>query len=309
MKNLTVIRTAVGSMVAAGLIEKLRAAGVRVIGVDASPTAVCASLCDAFYTVPLGKDPAFVPAMLALCKKENIDAIISGPEEELAPLSAHAAEFQAMGVKLCIGRAPDLAVVMDKKKFAKALGALGLASPREYKSVEELTVPYIVKPRRGRGSQGIQVVHAPLPVAALEPDMVYQQYLSGNEYSIDCFFNDQHEPLLLVPRVRLKTESGVSIVSKTIHHSALEAEVARMGRELQFTGPFCIQCIEQNDIRYFTDCNPRFGGGSILSCEASPSFIPMLIAFLQGEPTTPDLSFKDGLLMQRYYCEIFHAEK
>lgn len=306
MKSLSIVRTAVGSTVVAGFIHELRARGVRVIGTDTSEHAVGKQLCDAFYRVPGGSDPAFVSAMLGICEKEKaIATIISGPEEETLALAEHRTEFEKLGVQLFLTDIDRIRDVQDKKKFSEIATEIGLETPSRFVTAGELRAPYVVKPRRGRGSHNVRIERASGADAALDPELVYEEYIEGIEYSVDCFFDPAHRPLLLVPRARIKTDSGIAIITRTVRSEEITEEVLRLADRCSFVGPFCIQCIERRGERYYTDCNHRFGGASIVSMRATPKFLETFIALCRGEPYTADPSFIEGLLMKRYYAEVY----
>lgn len=304
-KKLTIVRTATGSTVVAGFIRLLQKHRVRVIGVDPDPRALGKYICDAFFAVPWGRSPAFAEKLLRICKKVGARAVISGPEEETLALSRAAERFERNGIRMFFTDPKTIAILQDKVQFSTIASRLGLAVPRIYEAAEIPKVPYLIKPRRGRGSQDIRIVRT-RKNAEIGKTHFRQEYIGGTEYSVDCFFDKNHQPLLLVPRARMKTESGVSVISRTLRHPAIEKEVRMLASALRFVGPFCIQLIEKGSKRYYIDCNHRFGGASILSVHSTPKFMKNFLALMAGRKyRAGETNFTSGMIMQRYYEEIY----
>ena len=50
-------------------------------------------LCDSFHLVPAGSDPGFADAILALCEREGVDAVLPQSSFDLAGLAEHRERF------------------------------------------------------------------------------------------------------------------------------------------------------------------------------------------------------------------------
>ena len=85
--------------------------------------------------------------------------------------------------------------------------------PKEIKSPDILTYPLVVKPKVGRGSRDIYNVNNGnelLFFSRYVNEPIIQEYLGGQEYTVDMLSNRQGEVLAIVPRKRLLSK-GVSI--------------------------------------------------------------------------------------------------
>ena len=79
--------TASGAPGTAALLHALRANGereLRLVGTDMSERPVGRHLCDAFHLVPAGSDPSFPDAVLAIAKREGVDAILPQSDTVIA---------------------------------------------------------------------------------------------------------------------------------------------------------------------------------------------------------------------------------
>ena len=82
--------TAAGVPGAAALVRALRENGereVRVVGTDMAELAIGRHLCDTFEVVPGGDDPGFADALLAVCERESVDAVLPQSSYELLALA------------------------------------------------------------------------------------------------------------------------------------------------------------------------------------------------------------------------------
>ena len=92
-----------------------------------------------------------------------------------------------------------------------------------------IELPVIVKPRSGSGSRGIRLIERRAELEALERDgtLLVQEHLPGPEYSLDVLARADGHVAAVVPRERLKVDSGIAVTGRTLHDEALETLRAR----------------------------------------------------------------------------------
>jgi carbamoyl-phosphate synthase large subunit len=88
MPDMTVLITGVGSTPALSVIKGLRQQGtfrVRIIGTDIHPRNLIAgsSFCNGFYTVPPADDSQYIPMLLEICLREQVQVLIPIIDSEL----------------------------------------------------------------------------------------------------------------------------------------------------------------------------------------------------------------------------------
>jgi carbamoyl-phosphate synthase large subunit len=310
-EKIKIIRSAVGSMPSWELIEELQNAGVEIVGIDSNPLSFGLYLLKRNYVVPRGDDPNFIREILKIIDKEQPDAILSGPEEELLTLSKNKRRIEERGTLLLCPDYEYVEICADKKKTNEVFERIGLPTPEIFDS-SSVKFPCIIKPRFGRGSSNIYV-------AKDEEDLHYylkkieepviQEFVQGEEYTVDILADRDGNALSVVPRLRLHTESGISVKGKTVYDKEIIDYCKKIAKELKLFCPSCIQCIRSKEVVKFIEVNTRFGGGSILSIKADPMIIPNLIKIIKGEKPEPSSGFKEGLVMLRYYSEVFISEE
>ncbi|AMX82313.1 hypothetical protein GS3922_00610 [Geobacillus subterraneus] len=101
------------------------------------------------------------------------------------------------------------------KRFAKLLPV-----PKMYKNIDEIeNYPVFVKPDKGQGAKDAQKVNDKKSLQLLLekiPDLVVLEYLSGKEYTVDCFTDREKGLLFCSGRERVRTKSGISMNSKPV---------------------------------------------------------------------------------------------
>lgn len=312
----TIIRSAIGSTSSIGFLKFLSESGFRVIGTDIAGSAVGRYFVEKFYTVPRADQKAkVVGRYMDIARKENASWIISGPEPEIMVLMDEKKRFEEIGASLLHPPAETLRIITDKLiscEFLKEKGVMIAATC----ALDNLwpSYPdgdYILKPRKGRGGSGVVACKGrelPLYERILgEKDYIVQEFIDGTEYSVDVLYDFEGGILNAIPRKRLKTDSGVSVVGETVRDEKLFELVSRISGELSFAGANCFQFMKNEEGAYFLlDINPRFGGGAILSLAASKGFRTNLVNILLGRRHLLSKSYDfEEAVMFRYYGEIF----
>lgn len=175
---------------------------------------------------------------------------------------------------------------------------------------------FVIKPRFGFGSRGIEFVSQEELYAKIygdsttaAKDSIVQRFVSGKEYSVDCYFNSWGSYVDGVPRERIRTAGGEVITSKTMEFSQLQHICDSIGSNLKIIGPANFQFIVDEETKkpYLLEINCRFGGGSTLSIAAGLDIISLIGRDYFGLkynyiPNT----WKKNLLLERSYRDHFY---
>lgn len=311
-EKIRIIRTASGSMPAWGLINELINNGFDVIGVDSNPLSFALYMLEESFVIPRGNEPGFIDAVIKIAENEKVKAIISGPEEELIPLSKNKDLFEKKGICVLCPDYESVSVCADKLLTHNFFVGNNIPSPRNFPTVSEAEFPCIVKPRFGRGGENVYVARNLEELTFYikrvnEP--IVQEFIDGEEYTIDILTDRAGNAISVVPRIRINTESGVSVKGKTVKDKELIIYSRQIVKELKLFGPSNIQCIKNSNGVKFLEINTRFGGGSILSIKADDTIIPNLKKIIRGEETEYNGNFKEGIIMLRYHSEIYLDEQ
>jgi carbamoyl-phosphate synthase large subunit len=142
------------------------------------------------------------------------------------------------------------------------------------------------------------------------PQHVFQQHVEGQEFSVDCFFDQDGLPRLIVPRKRLMVRGGEVMVSRIHMDSAIMNAVEGLGVKLGLTGPCTIQGIQDQVGKfYFTDANLRFGSGFVHTISAGGDVPLQMYKELGGQELDahrPEI--REPSVMTRFPENIFHHD-
>jgi carbamoyl-phosphate synthase large subunit len=170
--------------------------------------------------------------------------------------------------------------------------------------------PWIVKPRAGRGSRGLQLLDSrPAVLAAMAADgeLIAQTRLTGREFTADALVARDGQLLTVVPRWRLETKAGISVKGMTFESEPVTELVGWALAAVGLTGPANVQGFVADDgTATVMEINPRFSGGLPLTLAAGADVVS---AYLTGirDPRAelPPLWFTPGVRMSRYFAETY----
>ena len=313
MSRPRVLVTGAGGPAGVAVIRSL-AQSCDCFAVDIDPCAVGLYLVEPERSalVPRGDDPRFMGAVSEICVRWSIDVFVPTVDTELLPAALAAPELRrSIGLETVVGPAAALSICLDKWLLAQSLppelrppGTELLAEPTLQPRHREW--PAVTKPRRGSGSRGVRILDGPEELASVPADgtMLLQDYLPGEELSVDVYVDQDANFVGGVARSRLKVDSGVAVAGRTVRcPEALElaeAVVVAIG----LTGPANVQCKRNRAGGWsLLEVNPRFSGSLPLTIAAG--FDTPLLALGEALGVTPEpLRSFDEIAIVRYLDDV-----
>ena len=182
--------------------------------------------------LPRGEDEQFVELFLASCEREAVDVVVPTVDSELIPLAAPARSSRRQGCGSCSRRSRRSRCAWTSGHCtgaATARCARPTLARRRRVRAGIAPLPAIVKPRVGSGSRGIHRVDRVEQLESLERDgsLLVQELLPGPEYSLDVLATREGRVIAVVPRERLKIDSGIAVTGRTRHDERLRRSAAR----------------------------------------------------------------------------------
>lgn len=238
--------------------------------------------------VPPGLAPGFVDAVIAMVATDRIDLVVSTVDVELPPLAAARAR---LGAILVAPSAAALDTCLDK--FALVQACTGHARVPMTRLLDEVGVaedwdfPVIVKPRSGAGSRGVHLVERreDLQREHLDPGWIIQEFLPGDEYSVDVLMGEGGHAIAAVPRLRARVDSGVAIAGRTVRDADLERTAAACAAAAGLTGVSNVQLRRTaSGEPALLEINPRFPGSMPLTIAAGVDMPSLAIDLALGQP-------------------------
>lgn len=309
-----VLITSIGTATGICVIKALRKdPTIYIVGCDINtPNRIAgSSMCDEFYSVPFVTDKdAYINRLLEICNYEKIDVIFPLMDSEVELLSLMKNKFQA---KIWVSSFDTVETCNDKYKMSLFCYANGFPHPQTSIVINKDKInsfmfkfPLMVKPRGGVGSAGIFKVDS-FDELRITLDKVshaiLQEYIEGDEYTIDIVFDEDFGILGWVTRLRLETKAGVSYKGMTVKSNISTDWALELAKKLKIVGPCNVQVKGEKII----EVNPRFSGGLSLSVEAGMNSPLMLVKLSQGEIVEPVKNINEHLVMCRYWEEVFYG--
>lgn len=310
----TVLVTGAGGPSGVAVMESLRGAGVRVLAGDIDPYAAGLYLVDEAdrLLLPRGDAPQFAAVLLEHCRREQVAVVVPTVDSELLPLAEQRDAYAAAGVRLALAPHETLLACLDKWRLhercegtVRVPWTLLLDADFDPSAVE---LPVIVKPRVGSGSRGIHLIERPEQFASLERDgsLLVQEHLPGAEHSLDVLVREDGEVLAVVPRVRLKVDSGIAVTGRTVRDEALVAFGRAVAERIGLRGVANVQVRQAvGGEPALLEVNPRVPGTMPLTVAAGVDMPRLWVDEALGQPM-PDgpLAFEE-LAMVRYLEQRF----
>lgn len=97
---------------------------IRVVGINASETALLRKGVDAGYVVPLITEPTYIGTVLDICLKEHVDVILPFITAELPIMAKNKEVFEKHGIKVSVTSIESLATAGNKIELAKRYHSL-----------------------------------------------------------------------------------------------------------------------------------------------------------------------------------------
>ena len=263
------------------MLDRLRALGHRVVGCDIYPREWNITSCEVdvfFQAVRAADGMGYTEQMLQAVERESVDYLIPLTDVEVDALCGAKERFAALGCTLCMPDEPAVRLCRDKLAMAESLSADKLCctiptvspygwTPREF--------PLLLKPLRGRSSQGQVVVRSREAFFfALQEreDFIAQPFIEGDVLTVDVARDTCGNVQALTRRELLRTANGLGVTVRILPEHALDAVCASIAARARLVGVVNMEFIHHGEDYFFLEVNPRFSGGVGFSVLAGVDF-------------------------------------
>tara|TARA_R110001592_G_scaffold204623_1_gene454850 strand:- start:3012 stop:3917 length:906 start_codon:yes stop_codon:yes gene_type:complete len=274
---MNILLTYAGGIAAQSVVKSIRNnknwPQLNLVGVDCDPYSCGLKLVDKGILCPPTSSPSYKTFIEKLIKEENIDLFIPTGEEDLSIISSLKNKYPTL---FYMSDLNTINLCQNKWEFYnKCKDNFDL--PETY--LEPPSVPYFEKPIYGRGSRGTRLVkHKKDIIFFKNSKKIYQEYIPGQEWSVDVLSNMEGKIINITPRKRLQTKSGISTQGKIELNKNLIEISTKLVKYLNLKGPSCIQFKEDKTGNFkLIEVNVRFGGGVIFTTLAGVNQPEMII--------------------------------
>ncbi len=301
------------------LRESLRQLGLQgqLLASDMSRMVAAFYAADSARLVPSCHDDDFIPAVLEICRENEIRLLIPNIDTELPKLSEAREQFAAIGTTVLVSTPEVIALSGDKHQTHRWLTENNFPTVRQttvetaIAQPEEWPFPLLVKPWDGSSSVRVAIVASAeeLKMRTCGREFIVQTIASGQEYTVSVLVNRDGECVCAIPRRRIEVRAGEVSKAVTVRNEAVIQLASSIAEKLPGAyGPLNIQIFldDSSGEMNVIEINPRFGGGFPLAWQAGGKFPRWIIEEILGRPSTAtDDQWQDGLVMLRYNGAVF----
>ena len=278
---------------------------IKIYGADMAGTAPALAYCDFTRKVVAMNDPGYIDNLMSICADDHIDLLIPTIDTDLLVLSENKEKFAEVGTKVMISDPDKILICRDKNNTSQFFVDCGLHAPipvndwKEYKS----GYPAFIKPKDGSSSINAFKIknEEELEVYAGQvEDYIVQPFVSGHEYTIDIFCDWNGKPISIVPRERLQVRAGEVLKTQICMDKTMIKESKVLCKAFKPCGPMTVQLIrDAEEIDWFIEINPRFGGGAPLSMKAGARSAEAILKLMDGDEVE-EQEIADGAIYSRF---------
>lgn len=286
----------------------------KVICTDMSNLAPSIYEADKFYIVPRMTAPGYIDVILDICKKEQVDGVLSLIDPELSLLAENRDKFKAVGTQV-IGSSYQLCEMsLDKFQMFHWLAEHGYRCAKSYMDKEiffadvaagKAKYPVFVKPARGSASIAISKVYDRETVELLfshSDGLMIQEFLDGQEIGADVYIDMiSREVVSIFTKKKILMRAGETDKAVSFRDEKLFALIKQFVEEAGFLGQIDIDIFLVNGEYYISEVNPRFGGGYPHAYECGCNHMELIVNNLRGNANPCRIGkYEEGICMMKY---------
>jgi carbamoyl-phosphate synthase large subunit len=321
MKNINLMLTCTGGILSYQLIQLIKQSKVykyTITGVDSTDNPVAKNILDFFEKVPLGTDNNYSNIILDICKKNNIEIVFPGSDEEAMSLSKNKEKFFNEGITVACNDIEIMNIINNKINTYKALEKIGIKVPDYKEANDSLDLKKyvnhymdkngscVVKLPEARGGRGIVFVEKNIVGSnkikdsrqeITSPDIFFDKYLKKYSFENSLMIMEKledpiydldilawkNEPINIVSRKR------IDALNPNAGHILEENKlIIEIGKKI--IEKFNIQWIFDIDFMFSSDgvpsvleINPRASGSLCISIKAGLPIFDNMISLLHNE--------------------------
>lgn len=277
---MNVLVTGAGSVYGVGIIRALKASelSLEIIAIDVNPYSLGLYFADKGFIAPrAAAEESYYMFIENLCKDHQIKAIFIGSTAELSFYAKNRESLErSTGAKVFVNSPAVIELCTDKWLTMCHLSRSGFQIPASIRYPEDAGMlssfiksagfPLIVKPRRGRGSEGVVLVKDKQQLLSNvkgKKDLIIQEYLTNEEqeFTVGICINQKGK---IISRIALRRylQEGVSIAAVSDGYHDIADYCAVVASTLGAYGAINIQLRLKDGMPVIFEINPRFSSST-----------------------------------------------
>lgn len=286
----------------------------EVYAADCSTLAPALYDADKFFIVPRMNDSGYLDHILAICRDNAVDAVLSLIDPELSLLAQHRQDFLDIGTIPFVSDYQKVELCYNKYAMYLFLVQNGFDTITSYIDKDtfycdveagKIQFPVFIKPVRGSASidtHKVDVMEEVDLLFAQHENMMIQQFMDGEEYGADVYIDwISGEPVSIFTKQKIKMRAGETDKAVSVKDDKLFNLIERFVVAVGLRGIIDIDIFKMNDKYYISEVNPRFGGGYPHAYGCGVNIPGMIINNLKGVVNEKQIgNYENGFYMMKY---------
>lgn len=287
----------------------------KVVATDMQLIAPAIYEADTYYQVPRITTPGYIDIILDICKKEEINAVLSLIDPELNLLAENIAKFENIGVQVIGSNFALCERALDKMQMYQWLREHGYPCARSYDDMQTFCIdqqkglidfPVFVKPVRGSASIAINKVEDMDTLRLLwnhgDGELMIQELLDGQEIGADVYIDMISSKVVSIfTKKKLLMRAGETDKAVSFKDQRLFDFIENFVDESGWKGQIDIDIFDVNGTYYISEVNPRFGGGYPHAYMCGVNHMKLIENNVNGIVNQPHIGdYEEGLYMMKY---------
>lgn len=286
----------------------------KVIATDMSNLAPAIYEADKYFIVPKITDKNYIEIILDICRKENVDGVLSLIDPELSLLAQNVLKFGEIGVEVIGSPFKLCELALNKWDMYRWLEANGYKCAKSYIDImdfqndymaEKIDFPVIVKPACGSASIAVQKIDSMELLAEIwkkSNDLMIQEFLSGQEIGADIYIDAvSGETVSIFTKKKLLMRAGETDKAVSFKDEKLFALIKDFASKSGFKWQIDMDLFDVDGEYYISEINPRFGGGYPHAYECGCNHVRYIINNLAGKKNNDSIGkYEEEVYMAKY---------
>jgi carbamoyl-phosphate synthase large subunit len=251
-KNMKILILGVGGNVSTGIVRTIKNSDLNayLFGACVNSNAPGFLFCDEITKSPYANSDTFLTWLKKVIDKAKIDIVISGVEE----INIVLAQNRMISEK-CKFLVPELenqyifknkldTVRWLKENKINSPNTINLQTKPEFQSIKDrLETPFIVKPKIGKGSKEIYIIHNHLEYQEIKnkENFIAQELIGDDESEYTCAVYKSKFNYTEILLMRRKLIRGSTSIAEVISDKSIYSYVKKIADCLNTTSPFNVQ--------------------------------------------------------------------
>ncbi|MGR9048659.1 ATP-grasp domain-containing protein [Halobacillus faecis] len=280
----------------------------KIVTGDCSDTAPAMYFADQMVKLPSIHSEEYITAIINVCIQEDISLVVPTIDSDLLVLSL-SKDFieESTKAKVMVSDHEVVKICRDKMETQRFLAENHFGVPKYYSEEEiikgDISFPAFIKPRYGSSSVNAFKVCTTNELKLYKDildDPILQDYIEGEEFTVDVFTDFDGAIITIVPRLRMAIRGGEISKGKIIKDPEIIENIKTLVHVLKPIGHITVQLMKTTDGIKYIEINPRFGGGAPMSILSGADSCTNLFKLLMGQKIEYHENYRENLVYLRF---------